>query len=740
MDTDIHAKIGHIFNAARSLASVCDGAHAQDGQGFNKIDSDSARYHLSNGETEGGARSLARMLPKYRGQLEGFGFDAEDIEMFSDFGDKHARIFLDGFRICVAGEYHRDLPAHAKDIGARWDPLRFVWWIKSSPENAQRMVETISSLYTTFQNDLPDNIPKPKTHPSTPEESDANGKLLLGEGGVVRIKMRYNANHVALFKDTFCPATRSWDPDVKEWAVNLSSVDVIKALRTFTHKTDLETTPEVARYMSKRQKELKAASELSGAESAGEMLEIEGLGGTLFPFQDVGVRFIDLHEGNALLADEMGLGKTMQALAWIQLRKQYPVIIICPASIKRNWERESRKWLSEENIQVISGKDAIDEATKVVIINYDIVKRRLRDLREFGANTLVLDECHYVKNHKAQRSQAVQELAEETTNVLGLTGTPIMNKPVEIWSLIGLINARPFGGKTSNGFWTFANRYCDPRNHGYGTDLSGASNLDELQSRLREHLMVRRLKEQVLKELPEKRRCDVVLPLTDSIRKKYNRAERDFYGFLKELEEGKKKADSAARAEFLVKLGLLRRLTGQGKVEAAAEWVINFLKSSHEKLVIFAHHHDVIELMAEKVRDGNSGSFKDAVLIAHGGMSADERDNIVQEFQNNPSKRLVICGIMSMGVGHTLTAAHDVAFMELPWRPADLQQAEDRIHRIGQEEHVTVWNLLADSTVDEDLAQILAHKAAIIKKALDNGTDDTEGGGLFSAFLKKGSR
>ncbi len=440
--------------------------------------------------------------------------------------------------------------------------------------------------------------------------------------------------------------------------------------------------------------------------------DIEGLGGELMPFQSIGVGFIESRAGRALLGDEPGLGKTMQALAWLQMRPEIrPAVIVCPASVKLNWVKETRIWMGIEPT-MLSGRTPsrlggmIDEG--IYILNYDILANWKGELLRENPKVILLDEAHLIKNPKAGRTKAAQEMCKAIPRVIGITGTAIVNRPSEIYNIVKFIDPSVFPS-----YWAFASRYCQPKSDGYGWNTNGASNTKELHEILSRTIMIRRKKSEVLKDLPEKVRS--VVPMEIDNRKEYKKAERDFIAWLRERDPDA--VQSALNAEALVRIERLKQLTIAGKIKAACAWVEDFL-STGEKLVVFCTHKETVRILEAR--------FKMEYVTLDGSTAAKDRQRMVDMFQENESARLFIGNLKAAGSGITLTAASNTCFFELGWTPGEHDQAEDRVHRIGQEsDSVTAWYLLADGTIEMDIAEMLDEKRKVITSVLD-GEDASE--------------
>jgi SWI/SNF-related matrix-associated actin-dependent regulator of chromatin subfamily A-like protein 1 len=441
-------------------------------------------------------------------------------------------------------------------------------------------------------------------------------------------------------------------------------------------------------------------------------------GRILRPFQKVAVAFA-IKNKQVLIADEMGLGKTIESIATLETIKAFPALIVCPASLKLVWKEEFNTWTPHNKTLVISGtKQSRLPKRDVVIINYDILHNYMDYLKAIPFKAVVLDESHFVKNSKAKRTKLCKELTKNISYRLALTGTPILNRPAELISQLEILgHLKEFGG-----FWPFASRYCGAFRTRFGLDISGATNLDELALKLRAICMIRRTKKDVLKELPAKQMARIPIEITNT--KEYEAAEENI---IKWIEENKndEAAWAAMRAEQLVRIETLKQIVARGKLQGVVEWINNFLEGSDEKLVVFANH---IEIQKELLK-----AFPEALRIL-GEDNLENRQLTINAFQNDPGCRLIICSLQAGGFGITLTAASNVAFVELGWTPAIHMQAEDRCHRIGQKDEVTAWYLIADNTIDSDIEALLATKRNIVDATTDNSVKDT---GILNDVISK---
>lgn len=516
-------------------------------------------------------------------------------------------------------------------------------------------------------------------------------------------------------KDIAKAAGFRWNPEGKKWWTSdpLSAAE----LEEFCDEAALEQI-EAAK---------NAVSESSAADAIGEIEIPLPEGRSLFPYQRAGVEIAAQRE-SVLIADEMGLGKTVQAIALINVLKPETALIICPATLKLNWQKECNRWLTDvRRVHVLKSGDTFPTQTDIVVMNYDIAAKYQAEIQAQKWGMLIADEAHYMKNPKAQRTKAILGHGKKAVGVnaahkIFLTGTPITNRPVELWPLVHYLFPRQFPD-----FWPFASRYCDAHQNGYGWDFSGASDLEHLQQSLRAAGMIRRLKSQVLTELPAKMRQVICLP-SDSV----SRPIRQENEHAKELElrvkgikaearrmkaagnaEGYKDAVSQLRKAYGVafeEMAAIRRELAVAKIPFVIEHLTDIIESG-EKVVVMAHHREVIDTLQEH--------FGLAAVKLYGGMSDAEKERSVSRFQMDDTCRLFIGSIHAAGVGITLTAASNVVFAELDWTPANMMQTEDRCHRIGQTESVLVQHLVFDGSLDARMAETLVEKMEVIGAALD---------------------
>lgn len=504
------------------------------------------------------------------------------------------------------------------------------------------------------------------------------------------------------------------------------------------------------------------------------------------PFQVAGVAYL-LKAKRTFLADEMGLGKTLQACAAAEKAGAYPMLVVCPATLKLNWEKEIKQWLPKRaNSVIVADNKTIAKLYKgykvdrkssgkrkrkqwdVVIINYDRLERWMDHLKKIQWKAVVFDESHYLA-HRSKRTKAailmIKDLNPEY--VWLLTGTPVKSYPRELIPQLQIMGRlEDFGGRAN-----FIRRYCllkgsvDETTAKY---LDGSTrskmiqkvheNMVQLNEQLRATCYVRREKSEVLQDLPAKTRTTLYFELDEKNQKEYQKVESDVVSWLsdraakdeeflhsirklskqeREFAIASRRATTeykSARAEALVKIEYCKQVAAVGKLESVKEWTKNFLESG-EHLVMFATHRNVIAEL--------NNEFPKASTIT-GGDSEEARQEAVVKFQSDEKvkkadwpkgSKLILASLKAAGVGLTLTKCSNPAFIELGWTPAAHDQAEDRCHRIGQHDAVTAWYLLAKGTIEERIARLIEKKRMIVNAVADGDPMKSEAQGSIMGDL-----
>jgi len=433
----------------------------------------------------------------------------------------------------------------------------------------------------------------------------------------------------------------------------------------------------------------------------------------LFPFQQEGYTWLK-GRSFALLADDMGLGKTPQGIAWGSDFR--PNLVIVPAALTYNWVREiTEMWRLEDTVVLLDGKTELPrELPDWTVMSYGMVNHYLPKLRRAGFKALLIDEAHLVKNMETARTKNILELVapQETKpgdkiipNRLAITGTPVLNRPIELFALLVFL-----GVKNRSDFKDFLNTYTEHKTYKGRLIFTGAKNLYQLHEFLKP-FMLRRLKKDVLKQLPPKTNTPLFVAITNA--SEYREAENHFLEWLRQ-KAGDEAAMNASRAEIITRMNALRQLAASGKVAPVCDW-LKPCRDGQGKVIVFSSFLEPLESLKK---------CKPESVIYTGADSSQDRQVMVDKFQHTEDVCCFLGTVGAAGVGITLTAASRVAFLDLPWTPGGKVQAEDRAHRIGQTKPVEVVNVLARGTIDERMLQLLSDKEFIIAQAIDGKTKD----------------
>jgi len=429
---------------------------------------------------------------------------------------------------------------------------------------------------------------------------------------------------------------------------------------------------------------------------------------TPMSFQLEAVEKIEMFEGRALLAMDMGCGKSLTSLIYsVDHHSLRPVVVVCPASVKWHWRNEIRKHIGGY-CEVLESLTPYDEKglwkpNTYWIVNYDILDAWLPFLRSLKPKLAILDEVHYCKSLRTKRTKAVKKLCKKIQHVLALSGTPLTNRPAELFPVLNLLRPDLFPS-----FPVYATRYCNLRRTPFGIDYSGAKNLDELHRILTKHLMIRYRKRDVLKDLPPKTDQVVVIDVED--RKEYDQAVLDYTGWVRNY---KKKYTKQSRTEQRSKIVAVKQVVGRAKLPAVYSWLDSFLENSDEKIIVFGFHREVVEAIQQR--------YKKLSVMVHGGVVGKKRQEAFDKFSKDKRIRMLSGNVQAAGVGWPGTAASNVVFVEFPWTPGELAQAAARPDRVGQTKPVTCYYLTARDTIEPDLLRLLERKQKILSQTLDGG-------------------
>lgn len=447
-----------------------------------------------------------------------------------------------------------------------------------------------------------------------------------------------------------------------------------------------------------------------------------------YDYQKEGIAYA-MEKKRCILGDEQGLGKTVEAIGLLTATKAFPALIVCPASLKINWQRELKKFggitsviLDDKNRPSwqrwwFLKKDNGEAFADVFICNYESLRKFfVRKVRREGRFTLksvdfderirlfrtvIIDESHKCKTSSTQQSKFVQGICQGKEYILELTGTPVVNNNIDLIQQLNIMGRlEDFGG-----YGKFMSRFC--------AGMNKSSHLKELNYLLRKNCFIRRLKKDVLTQLPEKTRSYLVTDIDNM--KEYREAERDIIKYLVKYQDADdEKIQRTIRGAIMVKMGVLKQISARGKVKGAVDIIHNIIDGADgQKLIVFCYLKEVVQYL--------KAEFKQAVTVT-GDDSPQQKQIAVDKFQNDENCKLIILNYKSGGVGLTLTAASNVLFCEFPYTYADCVQAEDRAHRNGQRNAVNCVYLLGKDTIDEYFYNLIQTKKNISDGV--TGTDD----------------
>lgn len=443
--------------------------------------------------------------------------------------------------------------------------------------------------------------------------------------------------------------------------------------------------------------------------------------------QDV-LRIENKFNGRVLNANEVGLGKSIESLTWIKRyqskRRTMPALIVCPASLKWNWQAEAWTHL-KMRAQVLEGIKPSKRPRlnkELVIINYDILKPWLPFLQDHKFRTIVLDEAQYVMNRRRQRSKLVRSLCKRVPYLLALSGTPLTNRPAELWNILNLL--RP---KLYPSFFSYALNHCNPQRKPWGWEFKGAERLDTLHRDLKRTMMIRRRKVDVLKDLPEKSRHVFNMRLSSADQEQYDTAAEDIIRWLMQWKPTK--VPAAERAKRLVRMGYLKRLAAELKLPMVIDWINEFLMESDGKLIVFGIHKNVMKPLWDQ--------YKNQAVLITGSVTGRKRQQAVEIFQSQKKCRLLLGNIRAAGVGLNLTAASTMATVELGWTPGEHIQAEGRCLRIGSRYPVSYYYLITQNTIETELCSLIQEKQSVLDQVLDGEMNGRSSLDIFNQLHKR---
>ena len=762
----------HLYDAMAALSARCDGAVTQDGIGFNGQDTKFGKRVVEMGLDSWDsdiAAEVSRILPTYRIQLESYGFDMKEVS--KSYVEAEADVRHEARDKARKAEYERKNQPYVsinhlnvmhvhnsypikddlKRNGFRYDANSKTWF---SPLNGQS-VTTVLGLGITLTpeqeailNTIPAEdlkVPEPKqfVHIDVcPVHSD---HLMLKTEFFGQIPLQV----------TRAIPGRKWDGQYKGDHIT-AHIGLLKLAEEFK-LTISDKALEMIEIGREQQEAEQAAKDALVADSKATETDVDvAFGDIMRGYQRAGTAYMitrrnDQGQIAALNADDMGLGKTWQALSAIETLQAYPAVVVCPANLTLNWYKELARLLPHRKTVVYHGNcngRYLSQRAEIHIFSYNIIGSWAKSMESGSIAGLICDESHNIKNPKAQRTHAILEISghffrEEKKDgkvfrtpipgkvrdgapVFMLTGTPILNRPIELVQPLIAMGYLKTGIKGEGSVSWFLWKFCRKTDE-YGnvvqymghTNYNGAQNTEELHLWLRSHCMVQRSKDQVLSELPAKIRSPQFIELTPGAMQKY----------LKLAQEGAEKA-AESRAEALVYLNALRAAVGAAKTEMAVEWANDFLETG-KSLVVFADHIPVQKGIIQGLKDAGHN-----VVTILGGQSTTATEDAKAKFQAKEAN-VIVCSLMAANMGHTLTAASDVLMVQQGWNSGIQDQAEDRCHRIGQEDSVTAWYMIAQNTIDEWLYELVEAKRKVANMVNRGISADQDNESIFNEVLER---
>ncbi|KAJ8255314.1 hypothetical protein GJAV_G00203460 [Gymnothorax javanicus] len=618
------------------------------------------------------------------------------------------------FRVEVC--YHTELIAVFKSIPSRtYDPATKMW--NFSLEDYHQLMEQAAAIASVSLQPL-EGMEGLDVSAATRRSRDSAAlgalmKLCQGwqkPGAVVQgtctlisrsrfqVDVTYHVDVIAAFK---LMPSKNYDTKTRKWDFLLEDYKKLMDILMQIPLVEVEPLPRtvVQVFSSQFEKTQSVPSEIPEADLSGVDPVLTR---SLMPFQCQGVNFAVSRDGRILLADDMGLGKTIQAICIAAFyRKEWPLLVVTPSSVRFTWAEAFQRWLpslSPDSINVVvKGKDNL-RSGQVNIVSYDLLSKMDKQQAMNPFNVLIMDESHFLKNIKTARCKAALPLLKAAKRVILLSGTPAMSRPSELYTQILAVRPTFFPR-----FHDFGSRYCDAKQLPWGWDYSGSSNLTELKLLLEESLMLRRLKSEVLSQLPAKLR-KVVTVTTDGITARTKAA---LAAAAKDLARGHR--NKLQEKEALL---VFFNHTAEAKLRAINEYIIDLLECGREKFLVFAHHKLVLDsVVSALVEKGVS------YIRIDGATPSAERQSLCSRFQFSEKSCVAVLSIMAANMGITLHSASLVVFAELFWNPGVLIQAEDRAHRIGQTSSVDIHYLVAKGTADDYLWPMIQEKMNVLEKA-----------------------
>lgn len=567
------------------------------------------------------------------------------------------------------------------------------------------------------------------SHIKSVEDNKPESNISLLKDETLIIKHPYDQNLVKKYH-TFGKKFEFKRELSNSWICNLKYADALvihffKTLETSFPKYDWTITNDARKVLKKKILEIEAkstkAKEIREIKKVTDIdssyIDFSGFKIQPFPYQKVGIAFLDKIDGIGLIGDEPGVGKSFSAIGYTSL-KSYKTIIVCPASLKYNWQNEIMKF-SYKTSTILSEFLSSDLNPKILttdyyIINYEQLEKYSDFLKKAKFDCVILDESHYIANLQSKRTKIVFKLFNKLKHKILLSGTPIKSRPIEFYAQLKFLKSEIFSNKQ-----LFGLRYCDAKETKFGWDFSGASNLEELNRKI-SSFYIRRIKKDVLKDLPDKLISYVEHELSTTEKKEYKKLDNEFKQIIVDQSNkfGLDYINKPIDNKQLALMTKLKQFCANAKLEKTIEFVKEFLDSTEDrKIIVFSQYINTQTKLKE--------AFSSVGVSIMGADDAKDRNDAVNKFQSDPKIRVFIGSTLAAGVGLTLTAADTVIFNDLLWTPAEHTQAEDRAYRIGQKNTVNIYYPIFKDSIEERILKVLDYKSKIVAKTIENTNDET---------------
>lgn len=542
------------------------------------------------------------------------------------------------------------------------------------------------------------------------------------------LNLTFEFNNEIVNRIKACDYNTRWNAEFKQWIIPVNAYSKARAIQIIKDYNfqQVEQVFEEDVVVSYKQTEVDYAYLRGLCDSRGFTYEprdyqLEALG-------------YALEKGNIINGDDVGLGKTFESIMYTETTNSFPCLVVVPASVKYNWQE---KWLeitgNKREVAVIESSPKKSSPnnwnSEVVIINYDIIGKKqgkgatvkFEELIKTDWSMIIFDEAHFLKEKTSQRAMAAKKITKGDMKIQMLTGTAVMSRPVELWNLLVLAKRET---QIAKDWMQFITRYCGGYRGKFGWVTDGATNVIELNRKLREVCYIRREKRDVLSELPDITKQVIQMPITNKT--KIKRAINDLIEYIRDT-KGDESAEKAQEAEHLVALGTLRKLAIEGKMKAIELYLRDWKMAENGKLLIFGIHREGLDYLSTK--------FK-SMLIA-GGVSSIKKQEIVKSWIANDDMFL-FANMQSAGTGvdGLQKVCSNMLILELPWRPSDLTQAIGRLDRSGQKSSTTVSYMLSDETIDNEMWSMLSDKEQVTE-AVNKGVDIRRNKSGLKAVMKK---